>query len=190
MLAFFLSLIDNEPEKRRFEEVYMTYRKQMFVLADSILKNKYDAEDVVHDVFYNIATSHMNVLAETENDRDVRNYLLKSVKNESISLIRKRKVRADYLENNKEIIVDLSDNQFLDYVCLHLECSDVIKAMDSLNDRYRDVLYYHFVLDLTIPETAELLGKSINTVQKQLVRGKSLLLNITDFKGEQQNVND
>lgn len=190
MLAFYLSLIDNEAEKRRFEEVYYTYRKQMFALADSMLKNKFDAEDVVHDVFCSVASSHMDVITDTKNEKDVRNYLLKSVKNAATSLIRKRIVRADYLEKNREKIEDLSDKLFLDDICSKLECYDVMKTMESLDDKYKEVLYYHFVLNLSIPETAKLLGRNFNTVQKQLVRGKSLLLNIIDCKGDRQNVND
>ena len=190
MLAFYLSLINNEAEKRRFEEIYRTYRKQMFVLADSILKNKHDAEDVVHDVFYSVASSHMDVINNAENETDIRNYLLKSVKNASTSVIRKRNVRTNYLEENQGKSIVMNDNQFVDEICLRLDCYDVIKVMDSLEDKYREVLYYHFVLDLTIPKTAKLLGRSVNTVQKQLVRGKSLLLNKITYIGEKKNVDE
>lgn len=51
MLSLYLSLIENETEKTKFEAVYYTYRKQMFLLANSILNSKQDAEDAVHDVF-------------------------------------------------------------------------------------------------------------------------------------------
>lgn len=51
MLTLYLSLISTEAERSRFEEVYSQYRKQMIVIATSILKNEADAEDVVHDVF-------------------------------------------------------------------------------------------------------------------------------------------
>lgn len=51
MLTLYLSLIGTEAERSRFEEVYSQCRKQMIVIATSILKNEDDAEDVVHDVF-------------------------------------------------------------------------------------------------------------------------------------------
>ncbi len=187
MLAFYLSLIENETEKSKFEEIYYTYRKQMFSLADSILNNKHDAEDAVHDVFYSVASAYMDVINNAETETDIRNYLLKSVKNASISMIRKRKVRADYQD---EFIANISvpdDEKFIDEICLKLDCADVTEAMNSLDDKYREVLYYHFVLDLTIPETAKILGRKANTVQKQLVRGKSLLLDKIACKGGMQN---
>ena len=190
MLAFYLSLIENETGKSKFEEIYYTYRKQMFLLADSILNNKQDAEDAVHDVFCSIASTHMDVIMNTGNETDIRNYLLKSVKNASVSMIRKRKVRADYQE---EIIANISvpdDEQFIDEICTKLDCADVTEAMDSLDRIYRDVLYYHFVLGLTIPETAKILDRKANTVQKQLVRGKSLLLDKIACIGGIKNANE
>ena len=62
MLPFYLSLIASEEGKCRFEEIYYTYRRQMFALANSILRNEHDAEDAVHDVFYAVASSHMDVI--------------------------------------------------------------------------------------------------------------------------------
>ena len=188
MLAFYLSLIDSEAEKSRFEEVYRTYRKQMFTLARTILKNKHDAEDVVHDIFSSIASSHMDVLCNAESEDDIRNYLLKSVKNASVSVIRKRNVRTAYLKEKQEKKLIITDDEFIESVCLKLDCQDIIETIDCLDDKYREVLYYHFVLGLTIPETAQVLERNFNTVQKQLVRGKSLLLNKIACKGGSQNV--
>lgn len=188
MLAFYLSLIENEIEKNRFEEVYRTYRKQMFTLARTILKNNHDAEDVVHDVFCSIATSHMDIICNSENESDIRNYLLKSVKNASVSVIRKRNVRIDYLKEKQEKELIITDDEFIEYVCSKLDCQDIIETIDCLDDKYREVLYYHFVLCLTIPETAQVLDRNFNTVQKQLVRGKSLLLDKVACKGGSQNV--
>lgn len=187
MLTFYLSLIENENGKNKFEEIYYTYRKQMFSLAFSILNNKQDAEDAVHDVFCSVASAHMDVIFNAKTETDIRNYLLKSVKNASVSLIRKRKVRADYQE---DIIANISvpdDKQFIDEICRKLDYADVTEAMDSLDNKYREVLYYHFVLGLTIPETAKILDRKTNTVQKQLVRGKSKLLSKIAEKGGMRN---
>lgn len=189
MLAFYLSLIENETEKKKFEVAYLTYRKQMFVIANSILKNKHDAEDVVHDVFYYIASSHMDVISNAENLIDIRNYLLKSAKNVSMSLLRKRNTQSDYIDRIREKIQVPNDNSFIDEICLRLNYQEALEVIDSLDDKYREVLYYHFVLDLTIPETAELLNRNFNTVQKQLVRGKEMLLKKIQ-KGGTQNVDE
>ena len=51
MLILYMSFIDDEIHRRLFEKIYMTYRKQMFLVARAVLSNDSDAEDAVHDVF-------------------------------------------------------------------------------------------------------------------------------------------
>ncbi len=173
MLTFYLNLIENETEKRQIEDIYFTYKNQMYLLAQKILNNKHDAEDVVHDIFCSIASSHMDIIMNAATPDDVRNYLLKSVKNASISLIRKRKIRSDYEDRKRKEKCELSDNIFIDKVCEKFEFERFIKLLGIFDKKYREVLYYHLVLDLSVNETAEILGKAPNTVRQQIARGKN-----------------
>ena len=38
MLGFYLSLIDRDDDKNKFEQLYLTYRQDMYKIAYSILK--------------------------------------------------------------------------------------------------------------------------------------------------------
>ena len=78
MLIFYMSFIDDESQRRLFEEIYLNYRKQMLLVARSVLGSDTDAEDVVHDVFLKIAKKHMARISKIENSIDFRNYLLKA----------------------------------------------------------------------------------------------------------------
>lgn len=185
MLAFYLSLIDNENDKIRFEEVYYTYKKQMAHLANSILHNHHDAEDVVHDVFCSVASSHMDVISKASSEGDVRIYLLRSVRNASISVLRKKKVRTDYENTKRREMAVIKNEDFIDQVCAKTEYEEVVELIDTLEPKYRDVLYYHLVLGLSVKETAELLGRETNTVRQQLFRGKNMVVDmISEKKGE------
>ena len=44
MLTFYLSEIDKECGKQKFERIYLQYRETMFIIANEILKNKENAE--------------------------------------------------------------------------------------------------------------------------------------------------
>ena len=44
MLALYMSFIDDEVHRRLFEDIYISYRKQMFLVARSVLGNDSDAE--------------------------------------------------------------------------------------------------------------------------------------------------
>ena len=62
------------------DELYHTYRNQMYALAFSILRSQMEAEDAVHDVFVRVAANQA-VLEKIKTDEDMRNYLLKATKN-------------------------------------------------------------------------------------------------------------
>lgn len=74
MLILYMSFIDDEIHRRLFEEIYMTYRKQMFLVARAVLSNDSDAEDAVHDVFLKIAKSQMQKIGSIQEAADVRSY--------------------------------------------------------------------------------------------------------------------
>lgn len=179
MLVLYMSFIDDEKHRRLFEEIYLNYRKQMFVVAHSILGNDSDAEDIVHDIFLKIAKKHMGKISRIENNIDLRNYLLKATKNTALDHIRKRRQECLSIEfeDDRGISVsdDIGNDNFVEQICNSSEYEMIVSAIASLKDIYRDVLYYHFVLELSIPEVAKLLDCKVSTVKQRLVRGKKLL---------------
>lgn len=194
MLIIYLGLIDDEQQRIKFEEIYTTYRMQMIHLAKSYFENESDAEDVVHDVFVRIATKHMKFIQGLDNPEDIRNYLLKATKNTALNEL-KRKGRAnisieDIAESDLDGFPDLTDDAFIETICTKAEYESVVQELLSMEEPYRDIMYYHFVLDLTVPEAAKLLGRNITTAKKQLVRGKKLLLYKLEIKGDLKNGHD
>jgi len=194
MLTVYLSLIDDEHQRIEFEEIYTTYRMQMIHLAKSYFENEADTEDVVHDVFVRIATKHMKFIQTLSNPEDVRNYLLKATKNTALNEL-KRKSRThisieDISESALESYPDLTDDSFIEMICMKSEYESVVQTLLSMEEPYRDIMYYHFVMDLSVPEATKLLGRNIATAKKQLVRGKKLLLYKLDIRGDLKNVDD
>ena len=194
MLALYLAYLDNENDKKLFEEIFYAYRKQMVTLALSILNNENDAEDAVHNVFLRIAQKNWNTVRTIENKTDLRNYLLKATKNASLNFIKIKK--KDNVSLDSIVVFDLndsellSDNSFIDTICTKIDYDIMIEAIKSLNDKYRNVIYYHLVMELPIIKTAQLLGQTVAATQKQLFRGKKMLLNLLGIKGADRNVNE
>ena len=48
MLAMYLTALDCEEDKNKFELLYMEYRKLMLYVANRILKDEHLAEDTIH----------------------------------------------------------------------------------------------------------------------------------------------
>ena len=159
MLALYLAYLDDANDQRLFEDIYYSYRKQMVTLALSILGKKEDAEDAVSKVFVRIAEKNWDVVRGIKSDTDLRNYLLKATKNTSLNMIKARKKENVSLDTISEYylegIEELSDDSFLEVICNRVEAEKVKKTILQMNEKYRDVLYYHFVMGLTVPETAK-----------------------------------
>lgn len=185
MLMICLTLIDNNLDKKLFEKLFFSYRKQMIYLAMSIVHNQDDAEDIVHDVFLNIAQKHMSIIKNIKNEVDIRNYLLKATKNATLNRIKNKKRDNLCIDTLLEFFNEnISDNDFIDKICKESEYNQIILAIKSLDDIYRNSLYFHFVLELPIGQVAKILNQSISTTKKQLVRGKKMLLALLETKGE------
>lgn len=177
MLAFYLNLIDDSSDKRRFEEIYLEYRKQMFLVAMTVTHNETDAEDVVHDVFTRIAEKYMPIIQDIDSQQDLRNYLLRAAKNTALNLL-KKKNRANVSANDLQWVKgdSVSDVDFIDEICAKAEYEQLVNALQLMDEPYREVLYYHFVMELSVSDVAKLLERKPLTVKKQLVRGKKILL--------------
>ena len=175
-----LNVADLGDDEDFFEKIFYSYRKQILYLAFSYLHNKEDSEDIVHDVFLFVARRHISLLKSFENEKDVRNYLLKATKNKAIDKI--RIIKAE-IYKTVPLYSDETyrDDRFLERMSLKTEYEQVLKAINDLDDIYRDALYYHFVLEMSVKQVAELLEQSVSATKQQLVRGKKLLL--SNLKG-------
>ena len=188
MLTLFLAYLDTDSDKQLFETIYLAYRKQMAALAFTLLHNKSDAEDVVSEVFLRIAQNNWDTVRNITDQNDLRNYLLKAAKNESLNKIKAKTKENVFLdtvtEHNTAGLEGLADDTFLETICNRADYDRVITAIRSLDQKYRDVLYYHFVLELTVPQTAKQLGQTLVTTKQQLRRGKKQLLELLGIKGD------
>ena len=190
MLMFYLSLIDDQDDQIKFEEIYNLYRKQMLLVANSILHNESDAEDIIHDVFVCIATKRMAFIRGIESSEDLRNYLLKSAKNAALNETKKKSRSNVSLDSISEYdLDDIPDDTFIDLVSDKAEYNKIVEVMLTMDEPYKDILYYHFVLEMSVPAAAKHLNRNVATAKKQLVRGKKILLDKLGIKGDSENGN-
>lgn len=193
MLLLCLTYIDDENDKNLFEHIYKSYRKQMIFLALSIVNNRDDAEDVVEDVFLRIAQKNWESVRKIENQMDLRNYLLKAAKNGSLNKLKTQvhdaHITNQLKENALDNVIDISEDEFINMICVRFEYQELVQAIEQLHVRYRDVIYFHYVIGFTIKETAGFLNQKVVTTKQQLVRGKKLLLELLE-RGVKKNGNE
>ena len=186
MLLIYMSFIDDESHRRLFEEIYLSYRKQMFLVARTVLKNDSDAEDIVHDVFLRIAKKYMAKISTIENETDLRNYLLKATKNAALDHLRKhRHERVRTEEENETDVPDseeMPDDALVEKIHDRIEYKKIVSAIASMGDIYRDVSIYEsagvmvavwlhnqYAFNLTVygDYGIDLMIKLIDSVQRQ-----------------------
>lgn len=194
MLALYLAYLDDDNDQKLFEDMFLSYRKQMVTFAVTILDNEDDAQDAVGDVFLRIAQKNWDVVRDIKNETDLRNYLLKATKNTSLNKIKTKKkenVSLDtIMEYDMDGIEDLSDDTFLEVICNKYEYDKVVQAIKLLNEKYRDAMYCHYVMEVTVPQTAKSLNQKLSATKQQLVRGKKMLLSLLSKKGVEKDGNE
>ena len=194
MLALYLAYLDDDNDQKLFEDMFLSYRKQMVTFAVTIVGNEDDAQDAVGDVFLRIAQKNWDVVRDIKNETDLRNYLLKATKNTSLNKIKTKKkenVSLDtIMEYDMDGIEDLSDDTFLEVICNKYEYDKVVQAIKLLNEKYRDAMYCHYVMEMTVPQTAKSLNQKLSATKQQLVRGKKMLLSLLGKKGDEKNGNE
>lgn len=171
MLMLYLSALSNETEKRTFEYYYITYRNQMFYAANTVLQNEADAEDAVHDAFMGIS-KHIDILLNADESKG-KYYCLKAARNAALNIARKN---SQFEVADIESFYSVADESAFESItagCEYEELLSVIRNMDAI---YRDVLYMHYVMDMSVKKIADVLGRTVSAVKQQLVRGKKILI--------------
>ncbi len=159
MLSFYLSLIDTDEEKSKFEIVYLKHRKVMMLEALKYLDEKL-AEDAVHTAFVKIADNIKKVGDPV--DVKTRNFAVIITRNTALDMVRKLGRETELLEN----LAESEQTHFTD------------SPLEKLPKTYRDVLVMHYQYGYSVPEIAKLLGLSRDAVYKRIERAKQELARI------------
>jgi DNA-directed RNA polymerase specialized sigma subunit, sigma24 homolog len=105
-MLIYLSLLDTEEDISKFEEIYNTYKKQMYYTANNILKDSHLAEDAVHNAFLRIINNLEKI--QDINSHKTKGLIVIIVKNASIDIYRKNKKKEKYyFIDDLEQLVDM-----------------------------------------------------------------------------------
>ena len=164
-IAFFKRLDNNK--LNNFEHLFKTYYHQLFLYANSVLKNENDSQDIAQEVFIKfwITESYKRIFSETH----LKKYLIRSVKNACIDKLKSTNNFFDLdvtLFNNYENEVKkVNENLIL----------KVRKEIAELSPQTKEILNCVFFNKMKYQEAADELEISINTVKTLLRKGLAKL---------------
>lgn len=125
------------------------------------LKNTADTEDIFQTVFLKYALSSAEFESREHEKAWFIRVTINACKDLLKSFFRSRTVSLDELA---ELPAEMSDDN-----------REVLEAVLSLPDKYREVVYLHYYEDYSAPEIGRILGKNVNSVYTLLNRARQML---------------
>jgi RNA polymerase sigma-70 factor, ECF subfamily len=141
------------------ERLYDEHSESLYRYAYAITGRREDAEDAVQDVFARVSDSNPTFT----NVDNLRFYLLASVRNAAVSLLRKRKRRN---EQDFACRIDIDDHHADD--CQASVSSIVLRdAFETLPAEQKEVVVLKVYEGMTLAEISKAVGASIGTVSSR-----------------------
>lgn len=147
-------------KKDKFIEQIEKYKKQMYVVAYSILKNPTDAEDVVQEA---LLTSYER-LHTLQDEEKFKPWLMRILVNQAKMYIRKNS-RIVYIGNEEEI----------DQVTPKNNCEEIWDVVLSLNSKLSLVVILYYSQGYSVKEISKIAGIPAGTVKSRLSKARELL---------------
>ena len=153
-----------------FEQIIRTHNQRLFRLARAILRDAFEAEDVVQEAYIKVFSDLTRFAAV----KDHGAWLARVTANLALSRLRQKKRNARLIET---LTIELptgaapmtAETQTAQkQVRLLLE-----REIDALPDGFREVFVLRLVEEMSVAETAEVLGLSAQTVKSRLSRARA-----------------
>jgi RNA polymerase sigma-70 factor, ECF subfamily len=145
-----LSFIEDAPSAVDLAALVDTYSTLLFRIANSVLRSRTEAEDVVQDVFMRVLEHRLSLPAV----RDMRVWLIRIAWN--LALDRKRRKRPNQLDEAQRF-------------------RSVLREIERLPKAERHVLLLSAIEELDTPEIAAVLRRSDSAVRALLSRARARL---------------
>ena len=161
-----LTLPETPEERDKFLVLYRTYKNLMFYVADRILGDTRDSEDVVHQAFLKIL-EHMDKISDP-NCPQTRAFVVTIVERKAIDLYRSRQ-RHSQITLEEQVWAETSPGP-------EESCGDdLARAILCLPARYRQVLLLRYDSGYSEREIARMLSMTPANVKKTIQRAKQKL---------------
>ena len=167
-MFIYLQMLETPEEKSKFEQVYLEYRDFMFYIANRILHNRQDSEDVVHEAFLKI----IKIIGQIDDPKcpKTKNLTVIIVERAAIDLWRRRQ-KIQYVSMDEEAI-DIGSDRAIE----NMESrSGLALAMATLPATYRELLLLRYDNGFSEAEVAQIMSISPANVHKSIQRAKKRL---------------
>lgn len=183
----FLLTIEDLDERSKLEEIYVTYKRDLYIVAYSIVKQHEAAEDLIQVAMLKIHR-HLDKINEIKCNK-TRAYLVTIVRHLCFDYLKKDKVKGEKMLHSTplEEIVTLSDvNQLVEVEVIQKESADELKkVIEALHPTYSEIIKLKYYDALSIEEISDVLCITKNNVSVRLKRAIESLKKITNERRDE-----
>ena len=169
MLAIYLTLIDNEDDKKSFEDLYNQNRSKAYAIAFNILKNKALAEEACSEAFFSLAKSFQKIKNLESHKLDY--YIVITVRNVSLNLLKKEK-------EHIKAIPELTDETLCDR-----NYDNIVDCIKRLSYTDQEILYLRITLGMRYSEISLALHISNAASRQRFQHAKDSLAKLLEKEG-------
>ena len=158
----------NIQTEQRYNEIVENYSDMIFRIAYQYLFNKYDAEDIVQEVFVKLLTKRVIF----KDEEHIKSWLIRVTINQCLDYKKSLTKKSTVPIENMEIPFEQKEGK-------------ILEELQLLKEDERNVLYLYYYEGYKIFEIAEILNMKKNTVNSNLVRARKKLKKIIIESGDE-----
>lgn len=173
-----LAKLASNGDRNAFRELVDLYTDKIFHLANRMLGNRQEAEDIVQETFLRVYKN----LGKYDVNQKFSTWIYRIATNLCIDRLRRRKFQYS-------LDAEVADGEGLDWYAMlasdeagpeqKLILSEMQlqlhKAIESLPDKYKSVVILRYLHDLSLQEISEVLDMPVTTIKTRVHRGREFL---------------
>ena len=157
----------NIQTEQRYNEIVENYSDMIFRIAYQYLFNKYDAEDIVQEVFVKLLTKRVIF----KDEEHIKSWLIRVTINQCLDYKKSLTKKSTVPIENMEIPFEQKEGE-------------ILEELQLLKEDERNILYLYYYEGYKIKEIAKILKQKQNTINSKLTRARKKLKEIMEVEYE------
>ncbi|QOR68025.1 sigma-70 family RNA polymerase sigma factor [Cytobacillus suaedae] len=152
-------------------ELYMEYKKKVYRIALSYVKDNYIAEDLTHEILIKCYLAHKSFNGKCS----FGTWMYRIATNHCIDYLRKGYRHRDVLHDDIEVFMDKEECTPETEVLDRCDYEEVLDKLRLLPSKYQEVLKLYYLKNQSLKEIEQHLNINLSTIKTRMLRAKKML---------------
>ncbi len=182
MIPLFISVIENDDDRRFIEHIYNEYYNLMYKKAYEILQSRDNVDDVINNACIKLISKIQKI--RQFNCCVLASYIVYTIRNTAIDFCRKENISSKWIlfnieDETAEEIPDDGDTP--EELFLEKErIEKLLRALDQLPEKQRIILQFKYFYEMNDKDISEAFDITPHSVREYLSRARKMLYKILE----------